>query len=56
MFLGTKLKDGVTINKIRGDIEVDFSIGENFEVNLLHNAQIEKYIEEEKEVGSDFFA
>lgn len=47
LFLGGwVLKDGVTINKITGDLEVDFSIGENFAIDLLQRENFLSYAEE----------
>lgn len=45
MEFGLNLKPGTLVEKVRGDIEVDFGIGDNFAVDLLHEKQIKDHVE-----------
>ena len=49
MSYGTTKQPGTIIQKLRGDIEVDFGMAQNFDVNLLHEEQIKNYVDEIKE-------
>ena len=48
MSYGNTLQPGTSIEKVCGEIEIDFGIGDNFAVNLFNNLQTEQYIEELK--------
>lgn len=48
MEYGQYLQPGTYVNKVCGNLEVDFNIGENFEVNLHHEQQVSNYIEKVK--------
>lgn len=49
MSYGKTLQPGTIIQKLCGDIEVDFGMAQNFDVNLLHEEQINNYVDEIKE-------
>ena len=49
MLYGEELQPGTEIDKVCGDLEVDFGIGDNFEVNLLSDVQLNNYIDNIKE-------
>ena len=48
MLFGCELQPGANINKVCGNIEVNFNIDNNFEVNLRHDEQIANYVEKVK--------
>ena len=48
MKFGQSLQPGTQIVKVCGNIEVDFTIGENFDVNLHHDEQVNNYTEKVK--------
>jgi hypothetical protein len=48
MVFGNEEKPGSYVSKVCGDIEVDFNIGSNFEVNLHNEEQTSNYIEKIK--------
>lgn len=48
MKIGCVLQPGTQVNKVCGNIEVDFNIGDSFEVNLHHGEQINNYVDKIK--------
>lgn len=49
MSYGPYLQNKTKIDKVCGDIEIDFGINENFETNLLKEEQVNNFIDEVKE-------
>ena len=49
MEFGCELQPGTNVDKVCGNIEIDFGIGDSFEVNLHHDEQIANYVEKVKD-------